>query len=95
MGLVVHRGGSVPTPEIDTRRSDAMNACPISTSEPVEVLMASPLPQLRKLMVTTTEHEVVITGRVATYYLKQLAQETLRPTLGDRRLVNHVEVRPN
>ena len=72
-----------------------MNACPVLTPEPTEVLAASPLPQLRRLIVTATDHEVVITGRVTTYYLKQLAQEALRPTLGERRLVNHVEVCPN
>jgi hypothetical protein len=45
-------------------------------------------------VVTTTDHEIVITGRVSSYYMKQLAQEALRPTLGDRRLLNQVEVCP-
>jgi len=76
-----------------------MNACPeliveAIPLEPREALSASPLPQLRRLSVTATDDVVVITGRVATYYLKQLAQEALRPTLGGRRLVNEVEVRP-
>ena len=69
-----------------------MNACPTLLNEPTDVLRDSPLPQLRRLVVTTTDEEVVITGRVSSYYLKQLAQEALRPTLGDRRLVNHVVV---
>jgi hypothetical protein len=42
--------------------------------------------------VTVSEGEVIITGRVPSYYLKQLAQETIRPTLGDRRLLNRIEV---
>jgi hypothetical protein len=88
------RGGSVPKPEIDIRRSDPMNACPVLPLEPAEILTASPLPQLRRLVVTVNEVEVVITGRVSSYYMKQLAQEALRPTLGDRRLLNHVEVCP-
>ncbi len=71
-----------------------MNACPSLLTEPTEVLTTSPLPQLRRLVVTATENEVVITGRVSSYYLKQLAQEALRPTIGDRRLLNHVEVCP-
>jgi hypothetical protein len=71
-----------------------MNACPPPLIEPTDVLTASPLPQLRRLVVTTTEQEIVITGRVSSYYMKQLAQEALRPTLGDRRLVNDVEVCP-
>jgi hypothetical protein len=69
-----------------------MNACPSPSTEPSEVLTASPLPQLRRLVVTTTDDEVVITGRVSSYYMKQLAQETIRGALGDRRLLNQVEV---
>jgi hypothetical protein len=71
-----------------------MNACPPPPTEPAEVLTASPLPQLRRLVVRATPDEIVITGRVSSYYMKQLAQEALRPTLGDRRLVNDVEVCP-
>jgi hypothetical protein len=72
-----------------------MNACPPLSTVPSDVLTASPLPQLRRLVVTVNEAEVVITGRVSSYYMKQLAQEALRPTLGDRRLLNRVEVCPN
>lgn len=72
-----------------------MNACLTQPVEATEVLSASALPQLRQLQVTATDHEVVITGRVSSYYLKQLAQEALRPTLGERRLLNHVEVGPH
>jgi hypothetical protein len=79
----------------DYRRSDAMNACPAPVQELSSVLLASPLPQLRRLVVTANEREVVITGRVSSYYMKQLAQEAIRPTLGDRRLLNKVEVCPN
>jgi hypothetical protein len=72
-----------------------MNACPTIKSGLADVLIASPLPQLRRLVVTESEAEVVITGRVSSYYMKQLAQEALRLTVGDRRLLNHVEVCPN
>lgn len=72
-----------------------MTACTELPAAPSEVLTASPLPQLRRLVVTETDHEVVITGRVSSYYLKQLAQEALRPALGDRRLLNQVEVCKN
>jgi hypothetical protein len=34
----------------------------------------------------------VITGRVPSFYFKQLAQEAIRPALGRRRLCNRVEV---
>lgn len=70
-----------------------MNDSPVlSPPEPAEVLTSSPLPQLRRLIVTVSDGEVVITGKVPSYYLKQLAQETLRPALGRRRLLNRVEV---
>ena len=72
-----------------------MNACPALPTEPIEALTTSPLPQLRRLLVTVNEDVVVITGRVSSYYMKQLAQEAVRPTLGDRRLINHVEVCTN
>ncbi|HJZ59144.1 MAG TPA: BON domain-containing protein [Gemmataceae bacterium] len=64
----------------------------LSPPEPTEVLVSSALPQLRHLVVTVNDSEVVITGRVPSYYLKQLAQEAVRPTLGHRRLLNRVEV---
>jgi len=49
-------------------------------------------PALRHLNVEETEECVIISGRVATYYLKQLAQETLMPMRGERQLVNRVSV---
>ena len=45
-----------------------------------------------ELVVVATDSEVVITGQVSSYYLKQLAQEAVRPSLGRRRLLNRVEV---
>jgi len=55
-------------------------------------LKRSPLPALRKLAVQETEDGVVISGSVNSYYLKQLAQETVMPLLGGRRLHNRVTV---
>jgi len=60
--------------------------------EPADALTASPLPQLRRLVVTVSEQEVVITGRVPSFYFKQLAQEAVKPTIGPRRILNRVEV---
>jgi hypothetical protein len=62
------------------------------TSEVASTLKQSPLPDLRRLHVEETEFEVVLTGVVTSYYLKQLAQETVRPALGRRRLRNRVAV---
>jgi hypothetical protein len=55
-------------------------------------LHQSPLPLLRRLRLEESETTVVIHGQVSSYYLKQLAQETLRPVLGGRKLVNQVLV---
>ncbi len=64
----------------------------LSPPRPCDILTSSPLPHLRRLVVTMSESEVVITGQVPSYYLKQLAQESVRPTLGRRRLRNRVVV---
>jgi hypothetical protein len=50
------------------------------------------LPFLRHLQVAETQEEVVLSGRVGTYYYKQLALEAVMPSLGDRRLKNLVIV---
>lgn len=64
----------------------------VAEPEPAEILTTSPLPQLRRLVVTVSEGEVVITGQVSSFYFKQLAQETIRPSVGRRRILNRVEV---
>lgn len=57
-----------------------------------EALKHSPIPALRKLRVEESEAVVVLSGSVATYYLKQLAQETVMPVLDRRELRNQVTV---
>lgn len=68
-------------PTVAVPRMDAM-----------EALRQSPHPQIRSLQVTETSLEIVIHGTLPSYYLKQLAQETLRPVLCGRKLVNRVHV---
>ncbi len=70
-----------------------MNTC--LSLEPAETLTSSPLGQLRRLVVIADESRVVITGQVSSYYLKQMAQETVRPAVGSRMLLNNVEVCPD
>ncbi|MBY0458985.1 MAG: BON domain-containing protein [Gemmataceae bacterium] len=65
------------------------------TSELASTLTSSPLGQLRRLVVTESDHEVVLTGVVSSYYLKQMAQETIRNAVGGRTLVNKVSVCPD
>ena len=57
-----------------------------------QVLRDSPLPQLRSLDVAESENEVVLRGRVFSYFQKQMAQESVLPILGERRLRNLVTV---
>lgn len=63
------------------------------TASSVEsMLRQSPLPDLRRLQIEEDEFEVVISGIVPSYYLKQLAQETIRAGVGERQLRNRVAV---
>jgi hypothetical protein len=61
-------------------------------SQAIEALLHSPIPALRKLQVEQTEGGLVLSGSVPTYYLKQLAQETVLPYLDHCALVNRVTV---
>jgi osmotically-inducible protein OsmY len=55
-------------------------------------LRQSPFPALRKLSVEESEGSVILRGAVSSYYLKQLAQETVMSVLGRRELCNQVKV---
>jgi hypothetical protein len=57
-----------------------------------QALRQSPIPALRKLLVEETDSEVVILGSVSSFYLKQLAQETVLPLIGQRGLNNRLKV---
>jgi hypothetical protein len=61
-------------------------------SSAAEALQQSSHPALRDLAVEESESAIVISGIVTSYYLKQLAQEALRPIRGRRELVNRVLV---
>ncbi len=58
-----------------------------------EMIRQSPLPSLRSLEVIENDSEVTLSVCVSSYYEKQLAQETVRPVLGERRLLNMVRVK--
>ena len=47
---------------------------------------------LRRLLVEENGGDVILSGTLSSFYLKQLAQEALRPYLAGRRLLNRVEV---
>ncbi len=58
------------------------------------LLRENPVNDLRRLEVLESDSEIVISGIVTSYYLKQMAQETVRPALAGRRLRNKVIVLP-
>lgn len=69
-----------------------MSTATLSAPRPLDVLIQSSQPLLRRLKVEETDEEVVLAGTLPTYFLKQLAQETVRPCLGQRRLSNRIVV---
>jgi hypothetical protein len=65
---------------------------PLVQSPALTALRQSPIPALRKLTVEESDTAVIILGKVGSYYLKQLAQETVMPVLDGRELLNRVAV---
>ena len=57
-----------------------------------QTLLTSSIPALRRLFIEETDEEVVLSGSVPSYYLKQLAQETVMPAVGSRRFHNRIRV---
>jgi osmotically-inducible protein OsmY len=49
-------------------------------------------PALRHVAVQETEETIILSGRVSSYYLKQLAQETIMPARGERQVINRIMV---
>ena len=58
----------------------------------VQALRQSSHPALRSLTVQETEESIIIFGRVKSYYLKQLAQETVADLDGVDRIDNQIQV---
>ena len=71
-----------------------MNTASLQSSKVAALLRESCRPDLRRLEVEETTEEVVLLGVVASYYLKQLAQECIRPAIDGRKLHNRVAVDP-
>ncbi|HVK14398.1 MAG TPA: BON domain-containing protein [Gemmataceae bacterium] len=68
---------------------------PDTSPVPVSALLRdNPINDLRRLRVEEDDCEIRISGIVPSYYLKQMAQETVRPALAGRRLRNQVIVLP-
>ena len=69
-----------------------MSTSTLEQSRLALALRLSPIPPLRKLSLEESETCVTIQGSVSSYYLKQLAQETILPLLDGRGLCNRVQV---
>jgi hypothetical protein len=61
-------------------------------TQAARALKKSSHPSLRKLSVEGTEGHLIISGKVSSYYLKQLAQETIMSVREGMHLVNRVDV---
>ena len=59
-----------------------------------EILSNSSVRELRFLRVDGSANQLELTGRVGSYYHKQLAQETIRRVAGGMQMVNRVQVKP-
>lgn len=57
-----------------------------------DLLAASSQCEVRRLEVSADGGVVTLTGRVSSFYFKQLAQESLKRALAGRTLCNRVEV---
>jgi hypothetical protein len=69
-----------------------MSTSALEHSRAVQALRHSSIPAIRNLSVEETDECVVLNGNVVSYYLKQLAQETVMPALEGRVLSNRVLV---
>lgn len=77
---------------LNGRRHDSMATATLVRQRADQALRQSPIPALRKLRVEENDRAIVLSGSVSSYYLKQLAQESVMPCLGARELHNRVQV---
>lgn len=69
-----------------------MEASTVWTGQAAQALRGSSNPSLRRLSVEETTDVVTLTGRVSSYYAKQMAQEVILPHLAGRELINRIVV---
>jgi hypothetical protein len=63
-----------------------------SLQEAKAALQTSPVFALRSLCVEQVDDNLIISGRVSTFYYKQLAQEVIRSVASGMSVINSVEV---
>ena len=63
-----------------------------ATQAATAILAESSVRELRNLRVDRSANDLRLTGRVRSFYHKQLAQEAIRQVAGGMQVVNHVDV---
>jgi hypothetical protein len=69
-----------------------MSTSTLEQSRATRALHHSTIPAIRNLSIEETDEFVLIQGNVVSYYMKQLAQETIMSVLDGRELRNRVTV---
>jgi len=81
---------------MSTLTAPAYSSPTVANASPAtQALRQSSHPGLRNLTIQEADGIIIIMGRVTSYYLKQLAQETVMPVRGDCTLLNRVTVIKN
>src|SRR5262245_55001299 len=86
------RMGAGPACAEPLLKERAMQTTIVESSGAARALARSPIPALRRLNIEEDDASVRILGTVTSYYMKQLAQETIIPLLAGRSLHNRVAV---
>lgn len=89
--LLIHPKAMVTTTELGTRRDDPLTS--ESARRTITGLFAqSPFHELRQIRVDVTQEQILLSGSVASYYIKQVAQETARQACCFRKIRNKITV---
>lgn len=66
--------------------------CSVTASAVVATLAKSTVSELRRLQVSENNQSIYLSGRVRSFYHKQLAQEAIRVVAAGRQVINRVDV---
>lgn len=81
--------------EVERRRHSRPPAVTVRSAMPASTLLRQcTFTELHQLEVIENGDDVILTGVVRSYYIKQMVQETVRPAVAGRRLHNRVVVMP-
>lgn len=81
--------------EIERRHHSRPPAVTVRSAKPAATLLRKcTLTELHQLGVIENGNDVILTGVVRSYFMKQMAQETVRPAVAGRQLHNKVVVMP-